>query len=78
MKFRRKYAWESKPLHIEPSELVEAIVHQASFDRKGTIESMEVEVRTLTEIVSRMAAKLPEADIVDLADRYGFEPAEGS
>jgi hypothetical protein len=77
MKFKRKYAWESNPLHIEPSRLVEAIVHQTSFERNGTIESMEAEVRTLTEIVSRMAAKLPEADIVDLADRYGFERVEG-
>jgi hypothetical protein len=78
MKFRRKYAWESKPHHIEPSMLVEAIVHQASFHSNGTIESMEADLRTLTEIVSRMVAKLPEADIVDLADRYGFERAEGA
>jgi hypothetical protein len=78
MKFKRKYAWERVTLHIEPSGLVEAIVHRAGFDRNGTIETLEAEVRTLTEIVSRMVGKLPEADIADLADRYGFEPAEGA
>ena len=77
MKFKRKCAWESKPRHIESSGLVESIVDHACFGRNDTIEALEDKVRTLTEIVSRMAAKLPEADIVDLADRYGFERVEG-
>jgi hypothetical protein len=73
MEFKRRHEWRREARPVDAENLVETVVGQAGFDCSGTIETLEAEVRTLTEIVSRLAAKLPPGDLADLADRYGYE-----
>ena len=71
--FQRRHEWRSNARPVDAENVVEAIVGQAGFDRSGAIETLEAEVRTLTEIVSRLAAKLPQADLEELVDNYGYQ-----
>ena len=75
LQFKRTYDFHSEfPPSISPSNLVECIVGRAGYGDSGQVETLRSEVNVLTEIVSRLASKLPERDLIELAELYGYTP----
>jgi hypothetical protein len=77
MKFKPKYDFYKRTSHYRSYELVNAIIYASGYDTKGDIESLQRDLNTLADIVSWMAAKLSDADLIELADKHGFEPTLG-
>jgi hypothetical protein len=71
MKFQKRIRY-SKGEPIDQGDLVDAIMNE--MPQRGTIEQLQAEVRTLTEIVAYLVEKMPPADAGELATNHGYEP----
>jgi hypothetical protein len=71
MNFKNKYDYRRNAPGLNAGFMIGAIVSDAG--GSGELETLRSQVERLTEIVGFMAAHLPPAALLALADRYGWE-----
>jgi hypothetical protein len=67
---RRKWGGYKDPV-FTADQLAAIVVARA--ERDGTIETLQAQVETLTEIVGFLVTQLDEGSLCDLAERHGYE-----
>lgn len=75
MKFKRRHEWRTDVSPVTASGLVDRAVGYAGYDASGAVETLRAEVQCLTEIVGLLVARLPEEDLLEVAEALHFERA---
>ena len=73
MKFKHKYEWRTEMQAASDFDIVGRAVIAAGYAADSEIETLRQEVRCLTEIVGMLVTRLPEEDLIEVAEALQFE-----